>query len=141
MPRLPERWRKRCRTLRCKSSRAGATPRTSSSPIGSTRWCWISCGGSTRIAPRRLTPELHVPPLAVGGISMIDWLPVKQYTDILYDKAEGIAKITINRPEVHNAFRPLTLDEMQEAFEDAHADPASGVVLLTGAGGQNVRAH
>jgi naphthoate synthase len=67
---------------------------------------------------------------------MIDWLPVKQYTDILYDKAEGIAKITINRPEVHNAFRPLTLDEMQEAFEDAHADPAIGVVLLTGAGGR-----
>jgi naphthoate synthase len=67
---------------------------------------------------------------------MIDWRPVKQYTDILYDKAEGIAKITINRPEVHNAFRPLTLTEMQEAFEDAHEDPEIGVVLLTGAGGR-----
>ena len=67
---------------------------------------------------------------------MTDWQPVKQYTDILYDKAEGIAKITINRPEVHNAFRPLTLNEMQEAFEDAHEDPEIGVVLLTGAGGR-----
>ena len=67
---------------------------------------------------------------------MTDWQPAGQYTDILYEKAEGIAKITINRPEVHNAFRPLTLDEMQKAFEDAHMDPEIGVVLLTGAGGR-----
>ena len=67
---------------------------------------------------------------------MTEWQSAGQYTDILYDKTDGIAKITINRPEVHNAFRPLTLDEMQAAFEDAHRDPAVGVVLLTGAGGR-----
>ncbi len=66
----------------------------------------------------------------------IDWQQGGGYTDILYHKAEGIAKITINRPEVHNAFRPGTLDEMQHAFEDAHADASIGVVLLTGAGGR-----
>ena len=64
----------------------------------------------------------------------IDWQSAGSYEDILYDKAEGIARITINRPEVHNAFRPGTLDEMLEAFEDAHLDPQIGVVLLTGAG-------
>ena len=64
------------------------------------------------------------------------WSSAGEYTDIVYEKAEGIAKITINRPEVHNAFRPLTLDEMSEAFADAHYDPEIGVVLLTGAGGR-----
>ncbi len=79
----------------------------------------------------------------------IQWQPVKQYTDILYDKAEGIAKITINRPEVHNSFRPGTLDELAEAFRDAAEDNAIGVVLFTGAGGrafcaggdQRIRGH
>ncbi|MSQ41635.1 MAG: 1,4-dihydroxy-2-naphthoyl-CoA synthase [Dehalococcoidia bacterium] len=66
----------------------------------------------------------------------IEWRAAAQYGDILYEKAEGIAKITINRPEVHNAFRPQTLDQMQAAFEDAHRDPTIGVVLLTGAGGR-----
>ena len=67
----------------------------------------------------------------------IDWQPVREYTDILYEKAEGIAKITINRPELHNAFRPKTIDEMTEAFYDAGADADVGVVLLTGAGGRS----
>jgi len=79
----------------------------------------------------------------------IRWQSVKQYTDILYDKAEGIAKITINRPEVHNSFRPGTLDELAEAFRDAAQDDSIGVVLFTGAGGrafcaggdQRVRGH
>ncbi|MSQ35811.1 MAG: 1,4-dihydroxy-2-naphthoyl-CoA synthase [Dehalococcoidia bacterium] len=66
----------------------------------------------------------------------IDWLQVGEHSDILYHKAEGIAKITINRPEVHNAFRPQTLDQMDWAFRDAHHDPNIGVVLLTGAGGR-----
>lgn len=56
------------------------------------------------------------------------------YTDILYDKHQGIASITINRPEVRNAFRPLTVDEMIHAFQDAWEDDAIGVVVLTGAG-------
>ena len=47
---------------------------------------------------------------------MIDWKTVKEYEDILFDKAEGIAKITINRPEVYNAFRPQTNMEMLDAF-------------------------
>ena len=47
------------------------------------------------------------------------WQSAKTYTDILYEKSGGIAKITINRPEVHNAFRPLTIDELADAFMDA----------------------
>lgn len=64
----------------------------------------------------------------------IDWRKVREYQDIIYEQCEGIAKITINRPEVHNAFRPLTLFELMEAFNHAHEDPSIGVVLLTGAG-------
>ena len=63
-----------------------------------------------------------------------DWQVAKTYTDILYHKAEGIARITINRPEKRNAFRPLTVKEMYDAFSDAREDPAVGVVLLMGAG-------
>lgn len=62
------------------------------------------------------------------------WVQAKQYTDILYDKWDGIAKITINRPEVRNAFRPLTVDEMMDALHDARNDPNVGVVILTGQG-------
>ena len=58
------------------------------------------------------------------------------YTDVVYEKAEGIARITINRPEVRNAFRPLTVQEMQHAFSDARDDPSIGVVVLRGAGDQ-----
>jgi len=67
-------------------------------------------------------------------MSNVDWKPAGQFTDILYDKAEGIAKITINRPQVRNAFRPLTVKEMSTALEDAREDPDTGVVILTGAG-------
>src|SRR4051812_15669588 len=62
------------------------------------------------------------------------WTSVKTYTDILYHKADGIAKVTINRPAKRNAFRPETIMEMYEAFIDAREDPSIGVVLLTGAG-------
>ncbi len=65
---------------------------------------------------------------------MVQWNKVKDYQDILYDKAEGIAKITINRPEVRNAFRPKTLFELSEAFNDARDDPETGVIILTGQG-------
>ncbi|MFP4683369.1 MAG: 1,4-dihydroxy-2-naphthoyl-CoA synthase [Ectothiorhodospira sp.] len=54
--------------------------------------------------------------------------------DVLYHKAEGIAKITINRPEVRNAFRPRTVMEMQRALADARFDPEIGVIVLTGQG-------
>ena len=62
------------------------------------------------------------------------WKSGKTYQDILYEKADGIAKVTINRPDVRNAFRPLTVREMIEAFDDAREDPEIGVVILTGAG-------
>jgi len=64
----------------------------------------------------------------------IDWKPAGEYTDILYHKAEGIARITINRPEVRNAFRPQTVFEMSRALADAREDPSIGVVILTGQG-------
>jgi naphthoate synthase len=63
------------------------------------------------------------------------WLPVDGYSDILVEKSdEGIAKITINRPEVRNAFRPETVKELQAAFADARDDESIGVIILTGQG-------
>lgn len=64
----------------------------------------------------------------------LDWQPAGSFQDILYHKAEGIAKITINRPEVRNAFRPLTVREMQQALDEARDDPGIGVIILTGEG-------
>ncbi len=64
----------------------------------------------------------------------IKWQVAKTYEDILYHKQDGIAKITINRPQKRNAFRPQTVFEMYEAFCDAREDPYVGVILLTGAG-------
>src|SRR6202051_3003017 len=60
--------------------------------------------------------------------------PGKDYSDIWYDTADGVAKITINRPEVRNAFRPTTLFELARAFGVARDDPSVGVIILTGAG-------
>ncbi|HEY1334124.1 MAG TPA: 1,4-dihydroxy-2-naphthoyl-CoA synthase [Myxococcaceae bacterium] len=65
-----------------------------------------------------------------------EWKKVRDDQDIVYEKWNGIAKITINRPEVRNAFRPQTLFEMSSAFNDAREDPEVGVVILTGAGDQ-----
>ena len=63
------------------------------------------------------------------------WIEIKQYQDIRFEKTEdGIAKITINRPEVRNAFRPETIQEMQDAFEISRNDPSIGVIILTGEG-------
>jgi naphthoate synthase len=58
----------------------------------------------------------------------------KDYEDIWYDTAGGVAKITINRPERRNAFRPTTLFELSHAFNVARDDPSIGVIILTGAG-------
>ena len=69
-----------------------------------------------------------------------EWEAAGEYTDILYHKGKpgtdtaGIAKVTINRPEVRNAFRPLTVQEMQHAFADARDDASIGVIVLTGEG-------
>lgn len=62
------------------------------------------------------------------------WQTAKLYEDILYEKTDGIAKITINRPHKRNAFRPKTIAELIDAFADVREDPRIGVVLLTGAG-------
>jgi naphthoate synthase len=66
----------------------------------------------------------------------LNWVRTGEYEDIWYDTAEGIAKITINRPEVRNAFRPKTLFELSSAFNAARDDPEVGVIILTGAGTQ-----
>ena len=64
----------------------------------------------------------------------VAWETVGEFEDIVYEKAEGIARVTINRPHVRNAFRPRTVSEMIDAFEDAREDLGIGVVLLRGAG-------
>jgi naphthoate synthase len=70
---------------------------------------------------------------------VVDWkasgpAPGQEYGDIIYETADGMAKITINRPEVRNAFRPATLFELSRAFSVARDDPSIGVIILTGAG-------
>lgn len=69
-------------------------------------------------------------------MSVPQWQSEHEYTDIRYETGEGIAKITINRPEVRNAFRPRTLFELIEAFKLAGEDEDVGVVILTGEGGE-----
>ena len=67
-------------------------------------------------------------------MSDVVWEPIKEFTDIRYERFDGIAKITINRPQVRNAFRPLTVNEMREALQLARQDPQVGVIILTGEG-------
>ena len=64
----------------------------------------------------------------------MNWDRSGEYEDILYDTSAGIARITINRPEVRNAFRPKTLFELSDAFNVARDDPTIGVIIFTGAG-------
>ena len=64
----------------------------------------------------------------------LDWQPAGEYEDIRYETAEGIAKITIDRPEVRNAFRPQTIVEISDALERAREDTTVGVIVLTGEG-------
>ncbi|WP_226580106.1 1,4-dihydroxy-2-naphthoyl-CoA synthase [Halobacillus litoralis] len=78
-----------------------------------------------------------------------DWVREREYEDIMYERFEGIAKITINRPEVRNAFRPHTVHELIDAFAYARDDSNVGVIVLAGAGDdafcaggdQKVRGH
>jgi naphthoate synthase len=67
-------------------------------------------------------------------IDIMNWITVKEYEEITYKKSDGIARIAFNRPEVRNAFRPSTIDEMIDAFRDVWNDTSIGVVLLTGEG-------
>ncbi|UPM54941.1 1,4-dihydroxy-2-naphthoyl-CoA synthase [Gottfriedia acidiceleris] len=79
----------------------------------------------------------------------IEWVQERKYEEILYSTYKGIAKISINRPHVHNAFTPLTVSEMIDAFAYARDDEKIGVIILTGEGGkafcsggdQSVRGH
>ena len=64
------------------------------------------------------------------------WQLAADFHDIVYSVAEGMAKISINRPEVHNAFRPQTLSELMQAFDLARDDPEVGVIIFTGEGGR-----
>ncbi len=67
-------------------------------------------------------------------MSEFDWQQTAEFTDIRYETFEAIAKITINRPEVRNAFRPLTVVEMRQALQIARDDASIGVIILTGEG-------
>ena len=81
--------------------------------------------------------SLYTGVLVVSGVLRLmdaQWQEVKEYEDIIYQKWQGIAKVTINRPHKRNAFRPKTVFEMYEAFCDAREDSSIGVILLTGAG-------
>lgn len=79
----------------------------------------------------------------------VKWEKVRDYEEIIYEKYNGIAKVTINRPEKRNAFTPLTVNEMIDAFADARDDSSVGVIVLTGTGDkafcsggdQSVRGH
>jgi len=78
-----------------------------------------------------------------------EWKPVKEYKEILFHQHQGIARISINRPEVHNAFTPLTVNEMIDAMLICRENTEIGVIILTGEGGkafcsggdQSVRGH
>ena len=67
-------------------------------------------------------------------MNQINWKTVKQFEDITYKKCDGVARISFNRPDIRNAFRPKTTSEFSEAFYDAQEDTSIGVVLLSAEG-------
>lgn len=79
----------------------------------------------------------------------VQWEQAKEYQEIIFEKYNGVAKVTMNRPEKRNAFTPLTVNEMIDAFADARDDSSIGVIILAGAGDkafcsggdQSVRGH
>lgn len=78
-----------------------------------------------------------MPTLSTDGVHTTEtviWTPIKQYNEILFELYDGIAKITINRPEKRNAFTPLTVQEMIDAMHICREDPRIKVIVLTGAG-------
>src|SRR5712691_2950265 len=121
----------RPRAGRTTSTRPTTTPRSSVCSRGRSRpdardSSTISDSASDRSRSASLKDQAR---LKKGG-----WVKAGEYEDILYETWDGIGKITINRPEVRNAFRPTTVSEMSAAFEAARNDPSIGVVILTGAG-------
>ena len=81
-----------------------------------------------------MSDQTQHPDAASSAKPGADWVTAAEYGDIEYHVAEGIAKITINRPEVRNAFRPQTLFELSDAFDRARDDDQIGVIILTGKG-------
>ena len=67
-------------------------------------------------------------------MKQFNWKKCMDFTDIKYEKSGSIAKITINRPQIRNAFRPLTITEMSKALEEASSDENTGIIILTGQG-------
>src|SRR6185503_14909694 len=65
-----------------------------------------------------------------------NWIPGKKYKEILFTKYNGIARISINRPEVHNAFTPLTIQEMMDAMNLCREDQEINAIVITGEGGK-----
>ncbi len=66
-------------------------------------------------------------------MTSVDWQPVKEYKEIVFERADKIAKITMNRPKKMNAFTPVTIQEMIDAFNICRDDSTIGVIILTGA--------
>jgi len=93
-------------------------------------------GHTVRARPDEVIVSTDARPPINATADPIVWQPAAavDYQDIRYERSEAIAKITINRPEVRNAFRPETVLELIDAFHRAHLDPAIGVIILTGAG-------
>src|SRR5437763_7532059 len=97
----------------------------------------LTAARSGRAAAARGSQASTSTPLKVPCRAMapVTWTPAGDYEDIRYElSGDGIAKLTINRPEVHNAFRPQTLIELSDAFERAREDLDVGVIILTGQG-------
>src|SRR5215467_7799754 len=128
-------------------SRAGPVPSSAAGSASRSRAAASAGGSRTACKGRDATVvRLIRADQALAGSQreddrVVDWQASgpadgQKYTDIVYETAEGIAKITINRPEVRNAFRPTTLFEMSSAFNAARDDPQIGVIILTGAGGR-----
>src|SRR5450755_2032861 len=93
------------------------------------------------VCPLRVVGRMGASPIPTeelqkrsGHMSVVEWQKVCDYTDIIFEKAEGIGKITINRPEVRNAFRPETLTELIDAFNRCREDQEIGVIIFTGQG-------
>ncbi len=100
---------------------------------------WIGGGHQPSVprAPAR-TPSVYHRPRSIRDQRevhrIVEWVASGEWEDIRYETAGGIAKLTINRPEVRNAFRPATLFELSRAFERARDDPEIGAIVLTGEG-------
>ncbi len=100
----------------------------------STKAAKISKKGAGKSGKAAASGATRTSAIPAAAPEPVNWQTLKQYEEIKYEFIEGIAKITINRPHKHNAFTPLTVQEMIEAMELARQNPNVRVVVLTGAG-------